>query len=89
MPSREDSAESISLEDIESTYSGTRGNEPHWITQEDLNYLAFVSVKTAVRALGFSALTVEPCPGKCKDHQFQESEQIRSLVFLWVCKRAS
>ena len=37
MPSREDSAESISLEDIESTYSGTRGNEPHWITQEDLN----------------------------------------------------
>ena len=47
MPSREDSAESISLEDIESTYSGTSGNEPHWIMQEDL--------KTAVRALGFSA----------------------------------
>ena len=40
MPSREDSAESISLEDIESTYSGTSGNEPHWITQEDLNDLA-------------------------------------------------
>ena len=40
MPSREDSAESISLEDIESTYSGTNGNEPHWITQEDLNDLA-------------------------------------------------
>ena len=39
MPSREDSAESISLEDIESTYSGTSGNEPHWITQ-DLNDLA-------------------------------------------------
>ena len=39
MPSREDSAESISLEDIESTYSGTIGNEPHWITQ-DLNDLA-------------------------------------------------
>ena len=38
MPSREDSAESISLEDIESTYSS--GNEPHWITQEDLNHLA-------------------------------------------------
>ena len=38
--SREDSAESISLEDIESTYSGTSGNEPHWITQEDLNDLA-------------------------------------------------
>ena len=37
MPSREDSAESISLED---TYSGTSGNEPHWITQEDLNDLA-------------------------------------------------
>ena len=37
MPSREDSAESISLEDIESTYSGTSGNE---ITQEDLNDLA-------------------------------------------------
>ena len=35
--SREDSAESISLEDIESTYSGKSGNEPHWITQEDLN----------------------------------------------------
>ena len=33
MPSREDSAESISLEDIESTYSGTSGNEPHWICQ--------------------------------------------------------
>ena len=31
MTSREDSAESISLEDIESTYSGTSGNEPHWI----------------------------------------------------------
>ena len=40
MPSRDDSAESISLEDIESTYSGTSGNEPHWITQEDLNDLA-------------------------------------------------
>ena len=40
MPSKEDSAESISLEDIESTYSGTSGNEPHWITQEDLNDLA-------------------------------------------------
>ena len=41
MPSREDSAESISLEDIfESTYSGTSVNEPHWITQEDLNDLA-------------------------------------------------
>ena len=40
MPSREDSAESISLEDIESTYSGTSGNEPHWITQEDPNNLA-------------------------------------------------
>ena len=40
MPSREDSAESISLEDIESTYSRTSGNEPHWITQEDLNDLA-------------------------------------------------
>ena len=37
---REDSAESVSLEDIESTYSGTSGNEPHWITQEDLNGLA-------------------------------------------------
>ena len=40
MPSREDSTELISLEDIESTYSGTSGNEPHWITQEDLNDLA-------------------------------------------------
>ena len=40
MPSKEDSAESISLEDIESTYSGTTGNEPYWITQEDLNDLA-------------------------------------------------
>ena len=40
VPSREDSAESISLEDNESTYSGTSGNEPHWITQEDLNDLA-------------------------------------------------
>ena len=40
MPSREDSAESISLEDIESTYSGTSGNEPHWIMQEDLKDLA-------------------------------------------------
>ena len=41
MPSREDSVESISLEDIfESTYSGTSGNEPHWITQEVLNDLA-------------------------------------------------
>ena len=40
IPSRVDSAKSISLEDIESTYSGTSGNEPHWITQEDLNDLA-------------------------------------------------
>ena len=32
---------------------------------------------------------MEPSPGRCKDHQFQESEQIRSLVFLWVCKRVS
>ena len=40
MPSREDSTDSISLEDTESTYSGTSGNEPHWITQEDLNDLA-------------------------------------------------
>ena len=40
MPSRKDSAKSISLEDIESTYSGTSGNEPHWIMQEDLNDLA-------------------------------------------------
>ena len=40
MPSREDSAESISLEDIESTYLGASGNEPHWMTQEDLNDLA-------------------------------------------------
>ena len=40
MPSREDAAESISLEDIESTYSGTSGNEQHWIMQEDLNDLA-------------------------------------------------
>ena len=57
MSSRVDSAESISLEDIESTYSGTSGNEPHWITQEDLNDLArdlYLS-KQQVRALGFSA----------------------------------
>ena len=40
MPSREDSTESISWEDIESTYSGTSGNEPHWIPQENLNDLA-------------------------------------------------
>ena len=39
-PSREDSAVSISLEYIESTYSGTSGNEPHWIMQEELNDLA-------------------------------------------------
>ena len=39
MPLREDSAASVSLEDIESTYSGLSGNEPHWITQEDLNDL--------------------------------------------------
>ena len=39
MPSREDSAESISLEDTESTYSRTSGDEPHWIMQEDLNDL--------------------------------------------------
>ena len=40
IPSREDSAESLSLEDTKSTYSGTSVNEPHWITQEDLNDLA-------------------------------------------------
>ena len=32
---------------------------------------------------------MEPSPGRCKDHQFQKSEQIRPLVFLWVCKQAS
>ena len=32
---------------------------------------------------------MEPSPGRCTDHQFQELEQIMSLVFLWVCKRAS
>ena len=31
MPSREDSAESISLKDIDFTYSGTSGHEPHYI----------------------------------------------------------
>ena len=66
MPSREDSAESIYLEDIESTYPGTSGNEPLRIMQEDLNDLA--------RDLYLSKL---------------ESEQIRSLVFSRVCKRAS
>ena len=71
MPSREDSAESISLEDIESTYSGTSGNETHWITQEDLNDLA--------RDLYLS----KQQSGRCKDHHFQESEQIRSLAFLY------
>ena len=40
MPSMEDYTESISLADIESTYSGTSGNEPHCPTQEDLNDLA-------------------------------------------------
>ena len=40
MPSRDNSVESLSLDDIEFTYSGTSGNEPHWITQEDLNDLA-------------------------------------------------
>ena len=40
MPSREDSAVSLSLEDIESSYSEAIGNEPHWITQEYLNDLA-------------------------------------------------
>ena len=40
MPSRNDSTESISLEDNESTYLGTSGKEPHWIMQEDLNDLA-------------------------------------------------
>ena len=32
---------------------------------------------------------MEPSPGRCKDHQFQESEQIRSLIFSWVYKQAS
>ena len=88
MPSKEDSAESISLEDIESTYSGTSGNEPHWINKEDLNDLArdFYLSKQQSELL---ASRLKQCPGRCKDHQFQESEQIRSLVFLWVCKRAS
>ena len=40
LPSRKDSAELISLEDIESTYLGTSGNEPHWITEEDLSDIA-------------------------------------------------
>ena len=40
MPSREDSAESLSSKDIESKYSGTSGNEPHSITQEDLSDIA-------------------------------------------------
>ena len=40
MPSRENFAEPISLKDIESTYLGRSGNEPNWITEEDLNDLA-------------------------------------------------
>ena len=58
MPSREDSAESISLEEIESTYSGTNGNELHWITQEDLNDLA--------RDLYLSKQLSEPLASRCK-----------------------
>ena len=54
MPSREDSAESISLEDIESTYSGTSGTLDH-ARRPEWSCSWFVSVKTAVRALGFSA----------------------------------
>lgn len=37
--SKENSAKSVSSEDSISVYSGTRSSEPHWITQEDLNYL--------------------------------------------------
>ena len=82
MPSRGVSAESISLEDIQSIYSGISSNEPHWITQENLNDLP--------RDLYLSKQpSVEPSSERCKDHQFLESEVIRSLVFLWVCKRAS
>ena len=54
MLSREDSAESLSLEDIEFTYSGTSGNEPHWIMQEDLNDLAH-DLYLSKQQLGFSA----------------------------------
>ena len=67
MPSREDSAESISLEDIESTYSGTSGNEPHWIMQEDLNDLARDLYRSKQQS-ELLASTVEPSPGRCKDH---------------------
>ena len=92
MPSLEDSAESISLEDIfESTYSGTSGNEPHWITQEDLNDLAR-DLYLSKQQSGLLASRLKQwnlVQEECKYHQFQESEQIRSLVFLWVCKRAS
>ncbi|KAF2366561.1 hypothetical protein FHG87_002689 [Trinorchestia longiramus] len=40
MLSEEGSAKSISSEDKVSVYSGASDNEPHWITQEDLNDLA-------------------------------------------------
>ncbi|KAF2358524.1 hypothetical protein FHG87_010724 [Trinorchestia longiramus] len=40
MFSEEGFATSISPEDIVSVYSGASDNEPHWITQEDLNDLA-------------------------------------------------
>ena len=44
MPSWEDSDKSISSEDNVSVYSGASGNEPHWITQEDLNDLAVMCI---------------------------------------------
>ena len=91
MPSREDSGESISFGRY---WVYIFRNKWQWATLDharrpEWSCLWFVSVKTAVRALSFSAKTVEPSPGRCKDHQFQELEQIRSLVFLWVCKQAS
>ena len=86
MPSREDSAESISLEDIESTYSGTSGNEPHWITQEDLNDLArdlYLS-KQQTELLAFRIKQGNLVQEDVRITSFRNRKKIGSLVFLWL-----
>ena len=91
MPSREDSAESISLEDSESTYSRASGNEPHWITQEDLIDLALelYPSKQQSELLASRLKQWNLVQEDVRITSFRNRKKIRSLVFLWVCKWAS
>ena len=88
MPSKEDSAESITLEGIAFTYSGTSGNELHWITQEDLNDLA-PDLYQSKQQSELLASRIKQWNLVQEDVRITSFRNRNKLVFLWVCKRAS